>query len=214
MLKTLVESIHLPKNLLEMSNSTIQENLSENWSGAVCVICVENSILYIKRSESMPTHKGQLAFIGGHKNAEDKTPADTAFRELEEELGLSSKDFSFKGLIPVVKTSSKHIIVPVLLECHLDKETILKKIKPNSEWTNLYLVPFSNLLNPTSWSYAIRTKSKSATTLLFCAIRLKDAACYNPTEKLSQLLWGATARMTWNLLKIATKQGINTTLKE
>jgi mannose-6-phosphate isomerase class I len=65
MLSSVLSQLQLPKNILELSSTTYQENLVKNWTGAVCMVCVENTIIYIKRSETMPTHKGQIAFIGG-----------------------------------------------------------------------------------------------------------------------------------------------------
>jgi 8-oxo-dGTP pyrophosphatase MutT (NUDIX family) len=208
MLSSVLSQLQLPKNILELSSTTYQENLVKNWTGAVCMVCVENTIIYIKRSETMPTHKGQIAFIGGHRNLTEREPTHTALRELEEEIGLKSTCFELIGLLHPVKTSTKSIIVPVLLKSHLSLHEFFKKIVPNTEWDNLFAIKYDHLFSERHWSYAIGEKDRHLSSLLFCALDVKESMVYTDIPKSYVLLWGASARMTWNLLKIASKQGI------
>ena len=45
-------------------------------------------ILFIKRTETVKEHKGQISFPGGTREEEDGTLLDTALREYAEETGL------------------------------------------------------------------------------------------------------------------------------
>ena len=53
-------------------------HMNENgvaWQGVVLLILFQHRILLIKRSEEVPSHKGQLAFMGGHKIESETDPA-------------------------------------------------------------------------------------------------------------------------------------------
>jgi nudix motif 8 len=48
------------------------------------------SILFTTRTEKVSRHKGQICFPGGMVDDTDLSINDTALRELDEELGISS----------------------------------------------------------------------------------------------------------------------------
>lgn len=48
----------------------------------------ETHLLFIQRSLTVRHHKGQVSFPGGARDASDKTLAETALRETEEEIGV------------------------------------------------------------------------------------------------------------------------------
>lgn len=55
------------------------------------------SVLFTKRTETVGTHKGQVAFPGGRQDPDDKDAVDTALRELEEEVGIARADVDVLG---------------------------------------------------------------------------------------------------------------------
>ena len=65
----------------------------------------EPHILAIQKadSEGYPW-RNQVALPGGHLDAEDVTPLDGAFRELEEELGISRDQVEFIGSLGYFQT--------------------------------------------------------------------------------------------------------------
>ena len=69
--------------------------------------------LFIKRPETMPTHKGEFAFPGGSLE-EGESFAETALRETEEELGISPAIVEIIGTMPLFRTYSGFCITPVL----------------------------------------------------------------------------------------------------
>lgn len=55
------------------------------------------AVLFIRRTEGMTRHAGQMAFPGGRIEPEDKTPAAAALREAEEEVGLPAGEVEVLG---------------------------------------------------------------------------------------------------------------------
>ena len=62
--------------------------ITNNYAAVSILIIDKKEILYIKRSNEMPTHKGQIAFPGGKREEEDIDIVSTAVRESREELLL------------------------------------------------------------------------------------------------------------------------------
>ena len=60
--------------------------------------------LLTKRSETVESHRGQIAFPGGMEALDDASPWETAIRETEEEIGLPRKAILRIGELPGVTT--------------------------------------------------------------------------------------------------------------
>jgi len=70
-------------------------------------------ILFIRRTETVKEHKGQISFPGGTRENEDGTLLDTALREYAEETGLRAEDVEVLGeLDDEVTTTSNYIVSP------------------------------------------------------------------------------------------------------
>ncbi len=57
----------------------------------------EWNIVFIKRSDYMGIHSGQISFPGGKFDIPDKNMEDTALRETEEEIGVSATEINILG---------------------------------------------------------------------------------------------------------------------
>jgi 8-oxo-dGTP pyrophosphatase MutT (NUDIX family) len=57
----------------------------------------EYHILFIRRSEQVSHHKGQISFPGGTRSEGDSSLLDTALRESWEEIGLKAEDADILG---------------------------------------------------------------------------------------------------------------------
>jgi 8-oxo-dGTP pyrophosphatase MutT (NUDIX family) len=82
-------------------------------------------LLLIRRSESVSSHKGQIAFPGGRWEESDGSYLETALRETREELGEKICPTRILGVLPSVTThSTGYIIHPIvgLLEEPLELE--------------------------------------------------------------------------------------------
>jgi len=85
--------------------------LKDQYSGeaAVLIGLVERQgrllLLLTRRTEDVATHKGQISFPGGMREAGDTSPVDTALRETREELGV------YPGAIQVVGEFHEYLAV-------------------------------------------------------------------------------------------------------
>jgi 8-oxo-dGTP pyrophosphatase MutT (NUDIX family) len=70
-------------------------------------------VIFIRRTKTVSTHKGEISFPGGRREKGDKSLLDTALRESEEEIGLKPEDVEILGeLDDNITTTSNHIISP------------------------------------------------------------------------------------------------------
>jgi 8-oxo-dGTP pyrophosphatase MutT (NUDIX family) len=66
-----------------------------------------------KRTELVPTHKGQISFPGGGFQDGDRDLLATALRESEEEIGLRVADVDVVGVLDdTVTAASAHVVRP------------------------------------------------------------------------------------------------------
>jgi 8-oxo-dGTP pyrophosphatase MutT (NUDIX family) len=179
-----------------------QYNNALEWSGAVCFIFVQDSILLIQRSQSMPTHSGQVAFVGGHKLDNESNPIETVKREFSEETGLSADILNDLNILAPVKTSNSKSIYPVVGFVSQQKEVFLAALESNGEWDNAYLVPCSYIFNEKHWSRGLMVKETNQKNIYFCPIPSQRALIKEEMQSESIVLWGATAKILWNFFKI------------
>jgi 8-oxo-dGTP pyrophosphatase MutT (NUDIX family) len=72
------------------------------------------SVILTKRTETLRSHAGQIAFPGGRLDPTDPTPEYAALRETEEEIGLSPDEIEVVGRMPDYVTGSGFRIAPIL----------------------------------------------------------------------------------------------------
>lgn len=71
------------------------------------------SFVLTKRTELVPTHKGQISFPGGGFQDGDGDLRTTALRETEEEIGLHRSDAAVVGVLDdTVTAASAHVVRP------------------------------------------------------------------------------------------------------
>ncbi len=67
----------------------------------------ELHLLFFLRTDTVPTHQGQICFPGGRHTAEDETLLDTALRETEEEIGVPRSQVRVLGYLGQQRTRSR-----------------------------------------------------------------------------------------------------------
>lgn len=153
----------------------------EDYASVAILINSKREILYIKRSDNLPTHKGDIAFPGGKKEESDKDIVATALREVQEELFLNPSTIRpFGELDPVDTVEYKFKVFPIVCES-TDKPTKFNK----DEVQDFYLLNISDLEIPNNWEF----RGNYDNDWIF---KFDD-----------QILWGATAHMTRNLLNVS-----------
>ena len=148
----------------------------------------EYSIVFIKRTMKVKTHKGQISFPGGMRDKGDKTLLDTALRESEEEIGLNRKDVNILGeLDDEITTTSNFTVTPFVAKIPWPYQFTLNK----EEVEKVISVPVKALLD--------KECLKPVTEILDGKNVASFAYHYRGT-----VIWGATARILNKLLKTIT----------
>ena len=128
----------------------------------------------------MYKRQGDIAFPGGKKEESDSDIVTTALREVQEELFLNPSTIRPFGVLdPVDTVEYKFKVFPIVCES-FDKPTKINK----DEVQDFYLLDISDLDNLNNWEF----RGNYDNDWIF---KFDD-----------QILWGATAHMTRNLLNL------------
>jgi len=146
-------------------------------------------ILFIKRTETVKEHKGQISFPGGTREEADRTLMDTALRECAEETGVLAEDVEILGeLDDEITTTSNYIVSPFTAVIPWPYQ-----FKANAgEVEEIIEVPIPALLD--------RDCLQRDTELL--AGEEIDSYAYHYQGR---IIWGATARILNRFLDIVTR---------
>ena len=145
-------------------------------------------IVFTRRPAHLRNHANQFSFPGGSRDAEDATPLHTALRETEEELGIERSRVRVLGMLHEVPTMTTFRIQPFVGVIPSDGQ-----YRPSAEEVEFILeVPVANLLDD-----SIRRTEKRV-------VRGTEYDVYFYTYN-SHVVWGATARILYNLLEHITQ---------
>ena len=141
-------------------------------------------LLYTRRTDRVESHKGQVSFPGGACDEGETTPEQTALREADEEIGLDPGDVKVLGRLANMITITYFRVTPVV---GVIKWPTVFKVGEH-EVARIFTIPLVWLANPSNrWQF-----ERPGTDLSLIA--------YHPYD--GELLWGATARMTVDFLKV------------
>lgn len=102
------------------------------------------SVLLTKRTDHLHHHPGQISFPGGRVEASDVSPAMTALRETEEEIGLDPDRVELLGELPEYLTGTGFRVTPVVGLVHPPFELKLDAF----EVAEAFEVPLAHFLDP------------------------------------------------------------------
>lgn len=140
-------------------------------------------LLFTRRTDTLNYHRGQVSFPGGQCDLEDETPEDTALREAEEEIGLNPKDVHILGRASELVTVTNYEITPVVGVFPWPYSFLVSTV----EVGRVFTMPLNWLADPKNYWQFTHPRSEH------------PVIAYHPFD--GELLWGATAQMTVNLLK-------------
>ncbi len=141
-------------------------------------------LLFTRRTERVESHKGQVAFPGGGCDEGETTPEATALRETEEELGIAANQIRILGRLTNMITISSFRVTPVVGV--IPWPTVLRVGQDEVE--RVFTIPLPWLANSRNrWEFTMPG-------------RKRFLIAYHPYD--GELLWGATARMTVDFLKV------------
>jgi 8-oxo-dGTP pyrophosphatase MutT (NUDIX family) len=175
--------IELPMKLGKLIPPLVFKNLQ---SACVLVPVMRRpaglQVLLTLRSETMPSHKGQISFPGGRRQDSDASAAAAAKREAEEEAGIPPAAVEVIGYLDDYPTISQYMITPVV-----GVVEDLAEVKPCArEVAEIFEVPLAFLLEPKSFERKVF--SRDGFNVPFFEVNYG-----------SWRIWGATAGMLWNL---------------
>ena len=143
------------------------------------------TVLLTRRTESLSSHGGQISFPGGRVEPNDGGPVQTALRETEEEIGLTSAAIEVVGRLADYVVGTGYLVSPIvgLIEPPF-------ALKPQAgEVAEVFEAPLDYVLNPENIER--HSRQYEGTERFFFAITWDD-----------HYIWGATAGMLRNLSNI------------
>jgi 8-oxo-dGTP pyrophosphatase MutT (NUDIX family) len=145
-------------------------------------------LVYTRRTDLVEEHSGQVSFPGGIVEDEDDTAQSTALREAHEEIGLLQKDVQVLGALDALLTVTQFKICPFVGMIPWPYE-----FEPNpDEVARVFSVPLQWLLDPANLEKRFRQPIPNAPEV--------PVYYFKPFQ--DEIIWGATARITINLLEV------------
>lgn len=144
-------------------------------------------LLFIRRTQQVSDHKGQVAFPGGAAEPTDRDAVDTALREAEEEIGLPPSGVDILGRMSDYFTISNYLISPVV---GLIRQPFIPQLSLD-EVERVFSIPLSWLARRGNYEEKLYTRPNGSQEMVIF-FSLFD----------QELLWGITARITVNFLTI------------
>lgn len=175
--------------LLDPTDGTIEAMPDLRFAAVLAILLPspddDAELVLIERSSALPSHAGQLAFPGGKPEPHDTSLAATATREAEEEVALPADSVEILGRLGSVPTPTGFLIVPYVAWA----PPHWRPVASNGEVHAVLTPRISTLLDP-----AIHRITGRGTWRGF-DYEMHEFAIHQPP------LWGATARMVWDLLQ-------------
>jgi 8-oxo-dGTP pyrophosphatase MutT (NUDIX family) len=119
LIERLKKALELP--LAIRSDRPLPPGLAEARPAAVLILFAgdprDPAVLLTRRTDTVESHKGQIAFPGGVSDPEDfeqHGPITTALRETEEEVGIPRQKIEVIGTLPDLPTFTGFRITPVV----------------------------------------------------------------------------------------------------
>lgn len=141
-------------------------------------------LLFTRRTDKVESHKGQVSFPGGVCDEGESTPEETALREAEEEIGTNPQQVRILGRLANMITITGFRVTPVVgvipwpMVFRVGKDEVERVFTIPLEW----LAESRN-----RWEFPVPGGNRSL-------------IAYHPYD--GELLWGATARMTVDFLRV------------
>ena len=136
------------------------------------------TLLLTQRTAGLRDHAGQVAFPGGKMDPDDASPAATALREANEEIGLPADRVEVLGYLDAYLTRTGFRIVPVIARVTPPFEMVLNP----AEVVEAFETPFAFLMSEAN--HQLLERSWQGRTWQFYAFEHGD-----------RRIWGITAGM-------------------
>ena len=148
------------------------------------------ALIFTVRTETLPSHKGQISFPGGSIDP-DESPVQAALREANEEIGIEPGAVEVLGELDSMPTFvSGYVIAPVV--GWLDEKPLLV---PNpAEVAEVFVVPIDELVDDIRAQPGFTHRGQTYPT---------EAWLWD-----DHVIWGVTARLLRTFLDLLARAGV------
>jgi 8-oxo-dGTP pyrophosphatase MutT (NUDIX family) len=163
-------------------------SLADRVPAAVLVLFVYRhgrpALVFAKRTEDVPHHKGQFSFPGGVVRSTDASVIEAALREAEEEIGVEASAIEVLGLFHDAPTTvTNFVITPVLGLARTEPS-----FRPDGrEIERVIEIPLAHLLEPSAFREEEWDREGVKRRVVFVSYG-------------DDVVWGATGRILRELL--------------
>lgn len=151
----------------------------------------EPTLIFTVRTDTLPSHKGQISFPGGSIDDTDASALDAALREAHEEIGLEPEAVRVLGELDTTPTFvSGYVVTPFV--GWLEE---VPKLDPNpAEVAEILKVPIAELIEEIRREPGFEHGGRSFPT---------EAWVWN-----DHVIWGVTARILRHFLELVAEAGL------
>jgi 8-oxo-dGTP pyrophosphatase MutT (NUDIX family) len=148
-------------------------------------------LVFTKKSDSVPHHKGQFSFPGGVVEQRDASRVEAALREAWEEIRLPAEAVEVLGLLDDTETrATSFIITPVV---GIVTEAV-EFVPDGREIERVIEVPLEMLADPSIFRAETWTRGGESHEVYFYQVSSDD------------VVWGATARIVKQFLDMLAEE--------
>jgi len=175
-------------NTVNLENINFFNNLDVEYKPSSVLILIFTSnnkeeILFLKRSNNLELHKGEICFPGGSYENRDQNLLSTAYREVEEEVGIKKSDINVLSFLDDEITRTGFIIKPFV-------GVINKQVKikiDNKEIIDYFKLPIEEFKKNENIRYFYNAVNNNLEKKVSYSIQ-------------GRVIWGATANILNQLL--------------
>jgi 8-oxo-dGTP pyrophosphatase MutT (NUDIX family) len=150
-------------------------------------------LLFTRRTDNVETHRGQVSFPGGRIEPGDASPVAAALREAQEEIGLRPDDVRVLGRLDALMTVTQYLITPVVGVIPWPYP-----FRPDPvEVAEVFTIPLTWLADPAHLEHRTRPALAGG----------PEVPVFSYREYGGHILWGASARITLDLLSLLGMRG-------
>ena len=149
----------------------------------------ETHVVLTKRPDTMPSHRGEIAFPGGKRDPSDATLAAAALREAHEEVGLEPDAVEIVAELDTISTVASAFAITPFVGFLASPPTL---VPHPMEVVAAFGVPISELLHPDSYREEMWDLWGAYRSMTFF-------------ELPGETVWGATARILTRLLELVAR---------